>query len=54
MSWNTHWFFSFFSFAVFFAVFATHYAHVKSPVQSREIASQHRTAKPWYDASFKM
>lgn len=45
----THLFF--WSFGCFMVV---HYAWVKAPAQSREIASWHTpSAKPWYDASWK-
>lgn len=33
---------------------AVHHAHMKSPVQNREIASWTPVAKPWYDASYKL
>lgn len=38
------------------AFMVVHYAWVKSPVQSREIASWQKTevVRPWYDASFKL
>lgn len=39
---------------VFFSFLAVHFAHMKAPGQSREIASYHAQAKPWYDASFKL
>jgi hypothetical protein len=45
----THFFF--WSFGAFMVV---HYAWVKQPSQSREIASsKHADVKPWYDASWK-
>ncbi len=44
-------YFFFFSLSAFMVV---HYAWVKQPSQSREIASwQPSVEKPWYDASFK-
>ena len=46
-------FFTHFFFFSFFTFMAVHYAHMKSPSQYREIASQQKSTHPWYDASFK-
>ncbi len=48
---------SFFTFCFLFTVcsfLAVHHAHMKSPTQSREIASWGKTVHPWYDASYKL
>lgn len=46
--------FSFFFFFAFFSFLAVHHAHMKTPSQSREIASWGQIERPWYDASYKL
>ncbi len=41
-------------FLVAWTLLATHYAHMKSPWQYREVASWSSPVKPFYDASFKL
>ena len=38
----------------FFSFLGVHYAHMKTPSLSREIASQSPTVVPWYNAGFKI
>lgn len=48
---------SFFAFCCFFAFWTfmvVHYAHMKTPFQTREVASWAHPVKPMYDASFKL
>lgn len=54
MTWKFHSFATF-AFVFFFSSFlAVHYAVMKTPSPSREIASFGKApVQPWYDASFK-
>ncbi|HXH30346.1 MAG TPA: hypothetical protein VNJ01_06015 [Bacteriovoracaceae bacterium] len=54
MTWNFKAWFTHFFFFSLFTFMAVHFAHMKSPSQYREIASQQKSAHPWYDASFKL
>lgn len=53
MTWNIQTWFTYAFCFVFFNFLAVHYAHMKSPGQTREIASHVKIAEPWYNASYK-